>query len=1810
MGYKWNSFSVIDEKQIGDGNVNVGDSFVYGGAHAEMYVYDNDRGLAGDRGRGNNEKGSDYQPGWIHQDGEWIQGGNMYWEGYFTMRGSDGRTYYMIEIEGTCLDNSQDYFAFYGAVPPQGVTLTAQCYYGDCGSLSYACLDGGEIGSTPVSPEAANDFLAVQQGEGVDGADINILLNDDSNTGEALVVKEVDGSASVVGVWVDLDDGGRIMIAADGSVDFDAAGDFDSLGEGETATVSIDYTVINSDGLEDTATLTIEVTGVNDAPVAVDQAVRTDEDSAVSGNVLTGAFDVDGDAVSLDGLSIGAIGEEIAVTTASGYTGTIVVNADGTFTFTPGPDADDMETGEIDTFTFEFTVKSQNGTKEVATTRTIDFETAAGTATQSGGPGNPGNDKPVGNAGENPNGTGQAGNSGAQGNSNGFAIDPVTTTGGGELNAGDVITTQIEGVTISVCANGKGGRYDEAMIFDSESPTGGDWDLATSTQGNILIISEDGHSHDPDDNAKGGEIHFTFDEPTDVDSLTLIDNEEGTWIGFYDAHWNQIGSKWVGGTGDNSVNKVSFDGVNSDDVKHMLVVLKGSGAIDDLVISDTEEVPDYLYDTATVTVTIEGVSDNTAPIVEAQTAITDENTTVFGDLLDGATDAEGDDITVVSTEFGAPGSYSVTTDGGNTGTLTVTADGMFSFAPDGVDLDLGETDTITFSFTASDGELTSSATATVTITGLNAAPTVANQALSVNEANAAGLSATVSGGLLDGAADADGDVISLASVDVGAIGSTVSVTTTNGGTGDLTINADGTFTFVSTSDGLNTGDEDTLVINFTGESSGGTTVQSASGQVVITINGVNVDPVAVDVAVSGNEADFAGNASAIEGNLLADAFDADGDAISVVATSLGTVGETVSVTTIGGNTGELTINADGSFSFLSTDNSLDLGETDTIVFTYTAGSPDGDATRTDTAQATITINGLNVAPTVENQAVSVNEANDQGQLAEVSGSLLAGAADLDGEAVSLQSVSVGTIGSTVAVTTDGGNTGELTVNADGTFTFVSTSDNLDLGETDTLTIDFVGVSTGGVTEQTAGAQAVITINGVNVAPVSVGQSYVISEVNNSGINPTEASGNLLDGATDADGDAVSLSGVTAGGVAVAIGVATLIDTAEGAQVELLVQANGDFTVTALDDSMDIAESDSVSFQFTVESTGGTTVQQSNTSEVNISILGVNVKPVAGPVAVAVSEQNDQGEASSVTGNLLAEASDADGDAVSLASFSVAGVEGTFGEAIAVDTASGGTGTLVVNADGTFEYTSTSTGLDQGEPDSFDFDFTVQSSGGFITQTASSSATVNISGVNVAPVAINQAYTIDEDATAVEALLVGATDADGDAVSFVSANNADTGAAFNITTLSFLPQPNPVTTDGGFSGTLLVSPTGGITFIPGQDLIDALNDGDTDSFTFNYTVASNGGVVTQQSQASATITINGITPNQAPIAEMQTVTIFEDEVASGDLSLVTSDADGDALNYTLIDGNAFTAGQPITLTSDTNGWDGELTVNADGTYSFTPGDSFLGLDDGQSEEVSFTYTVSDGDLTASNTVTITVDGKDDDTGGPVVDPDDGADVNVIYLFSASASMFTPTFDCDDDGTADTSYFSAAAKEANELQANIDMIYGGFTGQTVDDDYYSYGDFAVEASGTDGMSQLAGAGDLAAALQTISLDTTKETRIYIFTDNVEDALAADAAAQGIVDAFAAAGTALSIDGVAIGIQETLQLSQTVDDLELIDTDAPAGGIGIGIGGGLGGGGLGIGIDLTVTSDYVDIIAHCDDDYSEDETNQVIEDIFSVS
>lgn len=318
---------------------------------------------------------------------------------------------------------------------------------------------------------------------------------------------------------------------------------------------------------------------------AEDDFITTDEDTPVTGNLL------DNDNVPAGALVTavegGTVGETFSVDIGGARFVDVTVEEDGTFTAVAGVGMQSMNEGDLESFVLAYTVTAQ---VEGIVERVIDFE---------------------------------------------------------GLAAGTIVSDQFEGVTIEGERKGDKDDINDAMIFDSQNPTGGDDDLGLAPeQGNILIISEGDGDHDddngvsgPDDNAKGGELTSTFDDLVLMKSLTFIDNEKRAYITLYDARGKKIDKIKVDKT-DNG--EVLVQEINVDGVAKAVVKLKGSGAIDDLIFEGPGLV-DKIFE-AEVTVEIEGRDDNAPPFInEPLKFIIDENETEVGTLQ--ARDFDGDALT-------------------------------------------------------------------------------------------------------------------------------------------------------------------------------------------------------------------------------------------------------------------------------------------------------------------------------------------------------------------------------------------------------------------------------------------------------------------------------------------------------------------------------------------------------------------------------------------------------------------------------------------------------------------------------------------------------------------------------------------------------------------------------------------------------------------------------------------------------------------------------------------------------------------------------------------------------------------------------------------------------------------------------------------------------------------------------------------------------------------------------------------------------------------------------------------------------------
>ncbi|XUM20585.1 beta strand repeat-containing protein [Bradyrhizobium oligotrophicum S58] len=116
------------------------------------------------------------------------------------------------------------------------------------------------------------------------------------------------------------------------------AADLDFLKQGQTLTLTYAVDVSDGTGTSVPQTVTITINGTNDAPVAVADSYTTSEDNALTvagAGVLANAHDADGDALS-------------AILVNGPTHGTLALNQDGSFTYTPFADYDG-----VDSFTYK-----------------------------------------------------------------------------------------------------------------------------------------------------------------------------------------------------------------------------------------------------------------------------------------------------------------------------------------------------------------------------------------------------------------------------------------------------------------------------------------------------------------------------------------------------------------------------------------------------------------------------------------------------------------------------------------------------------------------------------------------------------------------------------------------------------------------------------------------------------------------------------------------------------------------------------------------------------------------------------------------------------------------------------------------------------------------------------------------------------------------------------------------------------------------------------------------------------------------------------------------------------------------------------------------------------------------------------------------------------------------------------------------------------------------------------------------------------------------------------------------------------------
>jgi VCBS repeat-containing protein len=734
------------------------------------------------------------------------------------------------------------------------------------------------------------------------------------------------------------------------------------------------------------------------------------------------------------------------------------------------------------------------------------------------------------------------------------------------------------------------------------------------------------------------------------------------------------------------------------------------------------------------------------------------------------------------------------------GKLTLNANGSFNYTPNS-----GFTGTDSFTYRANDGiNLSGLATVTINVTTTNAAPTGVADNFNATEDQT--LSVTQANGVLKNDADPEGATLAAAIA-------------TQAANGTVSLAADGSFTYIPTANFFGTD-------SFTYRASDGNS-QSGVTTVTLTVAGVNDAPiVSNDTFFPKSNATFTSPATGV----LANDSDADTAAGSLTVTALTQP-----------TNGSLTLNPNGSFTYTPT-----TGFTGNDTFTYRVSDGAGG-----TADGTVTLTvNPNAAPSAANDTYSTVE--DTPLVTTLTNGVLKNDTDLNNDPLTAQVVGQPANGS-------------LSFLANGTFTYTPNSNFVG---TDSFTYQ---ASDG--TAQSNTATVSITVTADNDAPNAVADEYVTTP----GVTLTK---NAADGVLKNDIDSDGPSPLTA----------ILVSGLASGQGTLSLAADGSFTYTP-----PAGFHDSVTFTYKARDAAN-----AESAAVTVTIV-VNSVPVAANDSFSTDE--DTPLVRTAGNGVLVNDNDADsGDTLT---------------AFATVTGAPANGDLVLGTDGGFTYTP--------DPNFNGTDsFTYIAKDG-LADSAPATVTITVNPINDPPTTVADSYV-----TGVNTALTKNA-ADG-----VLKNDTDPETPTGLTAAQ-------VVGSGPTHGTLSFNADGSFTYTPENNFTG------NDSFTYTAsdgTLTSNAAIVT-------------IKVNAPPTAAND-----PQYTATEDTPLTIAAAQGVLVNDSDVNGDTFTA---VEVTGPANG---TLTLAANGGFTYTPDDDFVGTD-------SFTYRANDGNAdSAPATVTITVAERND------------------------------------------------------------------------------------------------------------------------------------------------------------------------------------------------------------------------------------------
>ena len=686
----------------------------------------------------------------------------------------------------------------------------------------------------PAAPVAGDDIVQTDEDSAII---IDVLANDEDADSENLFIE----SATVP------EEQGTVEIE-DGKLIFTPAEDFNG---------DADITYVVSDGeLEDEASVTVTVNPLNDAPVANDDNVVTDEDTPVTIDVLPNDTDVDGDTLTIVNASVPA------------DQGTVEI-VDGKLVFTPAENFN----GEA---TISYTVSDGELEDSAEVSVTV----------------NPVNDAPVAND-----------DSAVTDEDTPVTIDVLP-------NDTDVDGDTLTIVNASVPADqGTVEIVDGKLVFTPANNFNGEASISYTVSDGAL----------EDDAQVSVTVNPINDAPVANDDSAVTDEDTPVTIDVLPNDTDVDGDTLTIVNASVPVDQGTVEIVDGKLVFTPAENFNGEATIS-YTVSDGE-----LEDSAEVSVTVNPVND--APVANDDSAVTDEDTPVTIDVLSNDTDVDGDTLTIVNASVPA-----------DQGTVEI-VDGKLVFTP--AENFNGEAN---ISYTVSDGALEDSAEVSVTVNPVNDAP-VANDDSAVTDEDS-----PVTIDVLPNDTDVDGDTLSIVNASVPADQGTVEI-------------VDGKLVF-------------TPADNFNGEATISYTVSDGaledSAEVSVTVNPINDAPVANDDSAVTDED------TPVTINVLPNDTDVDGDTLTIVNASVPADQGTVEI-------------VDGKLVFTPAENFN--GEA-TISYTVSDGELEDDA------QVSVTVNPINDAPVANDDSAVTDEDTP------VTIDVLPNDTDVDGDTLTIVNASV------------------------------------------------------------------------------------------------------------------------------------------------------------------------------------------------------------------------------------------------------------------------------------------------------------------------------------------------------------------------------------------------------------------------------------------------------------------------------------------------------------------------------------------------------------------------------------------------------------------------------------------------------------------------------------------------------------------------------------------------------------------------------------------------------------------------------------